>query len=108
MTFSGTELDWGRSRAPPAPPAAYAELQLASAFSFLEGASLPDELVATAAAYGHTAIGVADRNTVAGVVRVHEAAKHAGLRLLVGARLSFSDGTPDLLCYPETAPPGGG
>jgi error-prone DNA polymerase len=78
----------------------YAELQCATAFSFLRGASHADELVATAAALGHAALGVADRNTVAGVVRAHEAAKQAGLRLLVGSRLAFRDGTPDLLCYP--------
>jgi error-prone DNA polymerase len=78
----------------------YAELQCATAFSFLRGASHADELVATAAALGHAALGVADRNTVAGVVRAHEAAKQAGLRLLVGSRLALGDGTPDLLCYP--------
>ena len=78
----------------------YAELQLASAFSFLRGASLADELATTAAALGLTAIGIADRNTVAGVVRMHEAAKQADIRLLPGARLVFRDGTPDLLSYP--------
>jgi len=79
---------------------AYTELQLASAFSFLRGASLADELAATAASLGLTAIGLTDRNTVAGVVRMHEAAKQAGIRLLPGARLVFRDDTPDLLCYP--------
>ena len=87
----------------------YAELQLASAFSFLRGASLADELAATAASLGLAAIGITDRNTVAGVVRMHAAikdlrmhpaAKQAGIRLLPGARLIFRDGTPDLLCYP--------
>jgi len=101
VTFNGTRSDGERSAASAATSPVYAELQLASAFSFLEGASLPDELVATAAALGHRAIAIADRNTVAGVVRMHEAAKQAGLRLLVGARLSFRDDTPDLLCYPE-------
>ncbi len=78
----------------------YAELQAATGFSFLRGASTPEELVETAVAIGLTALGVADRNSVAGVVRAHAAAKDAGLRLLVGARLEFSDCTPDLLCYP--------
>src|SRR5580692_9780097 len=78
----------------------YAELQTATAFSFLRGASHAEELVAVAAALGLAAIGVADHNTVAGVVRAHEAAKETGLRLLVGARLAFADGTPDMLCYP--------
>jgi error-prone DNA polymerase len=78
----------------------YAELQTATAFAFLRGASHAEELVATAAALGIAALGIADHNTVAGVVRAHEAAKEAKLRLLVGSRLVFADGTPDLLCYP--------
>jgi len=81
------------------PDVAYAELQVASNFSFLRGASRPEDLVATAALLGHKAIGIADRNTLAGVVRAHVAAKTVGLRLLVGARLDFEDG-PSFLCYP--------
>jgi len=81
-------------------PPAYAELQCLSAFSFLRGASHAEELAGTAAMLGHAALGIADINTVAGVVRAHEAAKRAGLRLLVGSRLSFCDATPDLVCYP--------
>jgi len=79
---------------------AYAELAVATPFSFLRGASQPDELVARAGELGIAALGIADRNTVAGVVRAHEAAKAAGLRILPGARLVFRDGTPELLCYP--------
>ncbi|MSP04749.1 MAG: DNA polymerase III subunit alpha [Acetobacteraceae bacterium] len=78
----------------------YTELQLASAFSFLRGASLAEELAATAAALGMAVIGITDRNTVAGVVRMHEAAKQSAIRLLPGAWLVFRDGTPDILCYP--------
>ena len=78
----------------------YAELQVTTNFSFLRGGSHPEELVIAAKALGLTAIGVADRNTLAGVVRAHIAAKQAGLRLLVGARLVFEDG-PDVLCYPR-------
>ncbi len=78
----------------------YAELQAASAFSFLRGASRAEELAAAAAALGLSALGIADRNTVAGVVRAHGAARQVGIRLLPGARLVFRDGTPDLLCYP--------
>jgi error-prone DNA polymerase len=78
----------------------YAELQTATAFAFLRGASHAEELVAMAASLGIAALGVADHNTVAGVVRAHEAAKESKLRLLVGSRLVFADGTPDLLCYP--------
>jgi len=80
-------------------PAAYAELQVTSNYSFLRGASHADELVATAKGLGLTAIGIADRNTLAGVVRAHVAAKEVGLKLLVGAHLVPKDG-PEVLCYP--------
>ena len=79
---------------------AYAELGVATNYSFLRGASHPDELVLSAKALGLSAIGIADRNTLAGVVRAHVAAKEAGLRLLVGARLVPDEG-PELLCYPR-------
>jgi error-prone DNA polymerase len=78
----------------------YTEFLTASAFSFLEGASHPESLVKQAAALGHAAIGIADINSVAGVVRAHVAAKPAGLRLLVGCRLRLTD-APDLICYTE-------
>jgi error-prone DNA polymerase len=81
--------------------ATYAELQVASAFSFLRGAARAEELAATAAVLGLGAIGITDRNTVAGVVRLHDAARQVGIRLVVGTRLVFQDGTPDLLCYPQ-------
>ena len=81
------------------PEAGYAELQVTSNFSFLRGASHPEELALSAAALGHAAIAVTDRNTLAGVVRAHAAAKKAGIRLVVGARLDFTD-APSLLCYP--------
>jgi error-prone DNA polymerase len=88
----------------PANPAAaehaYAELVAATAFSFLNAASLPEEMVAAAAALGLSALGIADRNSVAGVVRAHAAARDAGLRLLPGARLVLRDGTPELAVYP--------
>ena len=77
----------------------YAELAVTSNYSFLRGASHPDELVLAAKVLGHAAIGIADRNTLAGVVRAHVAARQAGIRLLVGARLIPEDG-PELLCYP--------
>ncbi len=81
------------------PPPAYAELTVTSNFSFLRGASHPEELVETAAALGLAAIGIADRGSVAGVVRAHKAAKAVGIRLLAGARLDLTD-APPLLCYP--------
>ena len=84
----------------------YAELAAASNFSFLRGASHPEEMVARAAELGLTGIGIADRNTLAGVVRAHvfareNAAALAGMRVVTGARLAFRDGTPDLLAYPR-------
>jgi error-prone DNA polymerase len=80
-------------------PSAYAELQVTSNFSFLEGASHAEELVRTAAALEHSAIAVTDRNSLAGIVRAHRAAKIAGMRLVVGCRLDFLD-RPSLLCFP--------
>ncbi|MEM7746925.1 MAG: error-prone DNA polymerase [Pseudomonadota bacterium] len=77
----------------------YAELQVTTNFSFLRGGSHPHELVIEAARHGLTAIGVADRNTLAGVVRAHLAAKELGLKIVVGARLDLQD-APSLLCFP--------
>ncbi|EWY40071.1 DNA polymerase [Skermanella stibiiresistens SB22] len=77
----------------------YAELQVSTNFSFLRGASHAEELALTAAALGHSAIAVTDRNSLAGVVRAHLAAKDAGIRLVVGCRLDLTDG-PSLLCLP--------
>jgi len=85
--------------AAPVPPPPYAELQCLTNFSFLEGASHAEELVARAKALGLAALGVADRNSLAGVVRAHKAAKEAGLKLLVGVRLDFRD-APSVLAYP--------
>ncbi len=79
---------------------AYVELQVTTNFSFLRGASHAEELVLAAAAQGYSAIGVADRNSLAGVVRIHGAAKKHGLRAVIGARLDFVDETPSLLIYP--------
>ena len=79
---------------------AFAELCVASNFSFLRGASHGDELVAMAKALGLSAIGIADRNTMAGVVRAHVAAKEHGIRLLVGTRLVTTDGF-EIVTYPQ-------
>jgi error-prone DNA polymerase len=78
---------------------AFAELIAASNFSFLRGASHPHEMVGQAAELGLAGIGIADRNTLAGVVRAHQAAKDYGIRLLVGARLVTTDGF-ETVCYP--------
>jgi len=81
----------------------YAELAVTTNFSFLHGASHPGDFVERAAELGHAAIGIADRNTLAGVVRAYEAWKKLPQppRLLIGARLVFRDGTPDILAYPK-------
>ena len=91
-----------------------AELVAATNYSFLRGASHPSDMVAQAIELGLAGIGIADRNSVAGVVRAHvalreaqEAAAEAGLppidfKLVVGARLVFADATPDIVAYPAT------
>ena len=111
----------------------FAELVAATSYSFLRGASHPAEIVAEAIRLGLAGIGIADRNTVAGVVRAHVALRDAPerlrarlsdekrargdspeltpeearrcaipLRLVVGARLVFQDGAPDIVAYPAT------
>src|SRR5213083_790588 len=84
---------------PPATPSAYVELGVTSPFSFLRGASDAIELVRTALPMGYDAIGIADRNTLAGVVRMHSACKTVGLKPLIGCRLDLTDAT-SLLAYP--------
>jgi error-prone DNA polymerase len=78
----------------------YAELLATSNFSFLRGGSHPGELVMTARALGLAAIGVADRNTLAGVVRAWSKGREIGQRVLTGARIDFADGSPSVVCYP--------
>src|SRR5471030_2078569 len=87
----------------------YAELQVTTNYSFLRSGSHPYELVEQAIALGHNAIGIADRNTLAGVVRAYSAIKdfyeetaipeEDWIKLLVGARLETRDGY-SLLAYP--------
>ena len=72
-----------------ATPLPYAELRSASAFSFLDGASLPEDLVARAAELGLPAVALVDKNGVAGAPRFYKAAKAAGLRALVGAEITL-------------------
>ena len=77
----------------------YTELETTSNFSFLRGASHPEELVDYAAELGYTEIGITDRNSLAGIVRAHVAAKARGIKLLPASRLDLLDG-PSLLAYP--------
>ena len=78
----------------------YAELYAISNFTFLTGASHPEELVIRARELGLSAIAVTDRNSFAGIVRGHAAAKEIGVRYIVGVRLVLSDGG-EILAYPE-------
>jgi error-prone DNA polymerase len=88
----------------------FAELCVTTNFSFLRSGSHPEEMVEQAAKIGLAGIGVADRNTLAGVVRAYIKAKShneengANFRVIVGARLVFRDGTPDLIVYPKDRP----
>ncbi len=72
---------------------AYAELHCLSNFSFLRGASHPEELVERAQALGYAALALTDECSVAGVVRAHLAAKDAGLPLVIGSEFTLADGT---------------
>ena len=81
-------------------PGPYVELGLASCFSFLRASSDAVDLTATANLLGYHAIGIADRNTLAGVVRIHTEAKTAKVHPLIGVRLVLMCGT-DLLAYPR-------
>ena len=70
--------------------AAYAELHCRSNFSFLSGASHPQELVARAAQLGYRALAITDECSLAGAVQAHEAAQRCGLQLIVGAQMEVS------------------
>jgi error-prone DNA polymerase len=84
----------------------FAELAAMTNFSFLRGASHPEEMVKRAAELGLAGIGIADCNTLAGVVRARTFAREnvatmGGARIVPGARLVFKDGAPDMLVYPK-------
>src|SRR6516225_8313821 len=84
----------------------YLEFAVASNFSFLRGASHPEELMLQASHIGLAGMGLCDRNSVAGVVRAHLIKREKELTLAYhpGARLVFADGTPDILAYPRDRP----
>src|SRR5438105_1252199 len=102
-------------RHPPPPPSTtalepqdvgqYAEFDVVSNFSFLRGASHPDELIYRATELGYKAIAITDHNSLAGIVRAFDACKQVieqggrPPKLIIGARLTFTDGTPDLLVH---------
>ena len=81
----------------------YVELQATSHFSFLRGASSCELLFEQARLCGLQALAIVDRNSLAGIVRAHEAAKASGVRLIVGCRLDLIDGT-GVLVYPTDRP----
>jgi len=77
----------------------YSELQVTTNFSFLEGASHPEEFIEQAALYGYKEIAITDRNSFAGIVRAHAAASGKSIRLIPGCQLDLLDGA-SLLAYP--------
>ncbi len=81
----------------------YAELHCVSNFSFLRGASHPEELVRQATALGYRALALTDECSFAGLVRAHVAAKEGGCRLLVGTELRLDDGLRVALLVPDLA-----
>ena len=81
----------------------YAELHCKTNYSFLEGASHPDELVQRAGDLGYAALAITDRNSLAGVVRAHVAAKAIGLPLLIGAEITPVDAPPVVLLAMDRA-----
>jgi error-prone DNA polymerase len=85
---------------------AYLEFSVTSNFSFLRGASHPEELAVQAEKIGLKGLGLCDRNSVAGVVRAHLIKREQNLTLHYhpGARLVFADETPDILAYPRDRP----
>jgi error-prone DNA polymerase len=80
--------------------APYAELQATSHYSFLRGASSCEELFATAAHLGLPVLAITDRNSLAGAVKAHEAARITGVRFVLGCRLDLTGG-PSVLVYPS-------
>ncbi|HMG46678.1 MAG TPA: error-prone DNA polymerase [Allosphingosinicella sp.] len=78
----------------------YIELQAATHFSFLRGVSSAEELFAAAALLGYPALGIADRNSVGGLIKALRAGDQTGVRLVAGCRLDLMDGTA-LLVWPE-------
>jgi error-prone DNA polymerase len=85
----------------PPPKASFVELGLVSCFSFLRGASDAVDLVQAAREAGYDAIGIADANSFAGVVRLHTEAKKAKLRPVIGTRIETAEGLA-FLAYPKS------
>lgn len=88
---------------PASGPPPYAELHCVSNFTFLRGASHPEELVARAVELGYTALALTDECSLAGVVRAHIAARNAGLKLIIGSEFTLADGMRLVLLAPDRA-----
>ncbi len=104
------DLPFPKARLPLAPPVdlpgpsqAYAELRCRTNYSFLEGASHPDELVNRAAELGLKALAITDKHSFAGVVRAHVAAKEVGLKLLIGTEVQPQDHSTAILLATDRA-----
>src|SRR2546423_15360480 len=95
----------GASTLAPEDAGQYAELDVVTNFSFLRGASHPDELIYRATELGYKAIAITDINSLAGIVRAFDATKQVTEqgghppKLIIGTRLTFTDGSPDLLVH---------
>jgi len=81
----------------------YAELHCLSNYSFLRGASHPDELVARAAACGYTALAITDECSLAGVVKAHVAAKQHGIKLIIGSEFNLTENIKLVALAPSRA-----
>ena len=90
LSPSPTNEVLAKGSAEQAPPAYYAELQCASNYSFLRGASHPDELVERATKLGYRALAITDECSLAGVVRAHVAAKQSGLQFIIGSQFQLT------------------
>ena len=101
MSLSGPPSLSGRFRDPKKSP--YAELHCISHYSFLRGASSPEELVKQAADLGYQALAITDDCSMAGVVKAHVAARECGLKLLIGSQFYLTDDTHLILLAPNRA-----
>ena len=101
MSLSGPLSPSGRLRDPTKSP--YAELHCISHYSFLRGASSPEELVKQAAGLGYHALAITDECSMAGVVKAHVAARECGLKLLIGSQFYLTDDTHLILLAPNRA-----
>ena len=83
----------------------YVELGMRSAFSFLEGASLPEDLALRAAELGHSTLALADLDGVYGIPRFHESTRQRGIRAIVGARVTLQAAPGARLARSKNDPP---